>query len=908
MQWEPDTWGKCQSDDAELAKQCYSQSANALPGAFNSGTQSVTGGAYTMTPGAQPTGGSWCQSRFDWAGYFQNGTIEADVKVSSNNAQGGIEYRQTGWGNANNNGAYLVAIDSSAQSIFIGFGSNNFNNTAGTFTTLVAISETISTNTYYHLKIVVKGNRHTIYFNHGANPVIDIVDNTYPSAGQVGFRAWTSGTSAFTASIDNFSMITTTAGTWTSPSTSLTSLGTCGYSQVCWTDLDSRGQVESTTTVLASTDGGSTWMQCTNGAEIPQLARGTATSGVSIQFQMILYSATPSISTPVIMGLYARICGNYGTVTGTRISPALSLSPVGYVASSNVMWNANIPTSTSLTVQTTQDLSTFHTVGNNGAGEALTYWTNQPAATQDLFNTNTLANYTSTNKSGGSVASVAYATTQSMLTLAGGSGALYLNNAIACSDVDLLCDMDYSDAGGLVFRKVDNLNFYEVGVYDASSSGGFTNQLRLYKVASGTRSLLGTASAITFTRGTFHRPRVTMEGGLINVYWDGQCVQSYLDTSPLAAGACGLRNDGGTSRYYQLWIQPLGTNLSGQVLYTKAILTTSDPAMMPQLFTLVACVRGPSIATGATISQLHSITKPFAAIYASEIDGLVQASGDFYWYVDKWRQLRFGARLARPGAFPVQSVEDSAGVYSGYLLYQPMVSVLSSADLFRSRQIVTNVSGLTTPPPEIKTADGSSTSWTMGYPLYSAPVILINGQGATVGLQGIDNNKQFYWQPNSASISYDSSLPKLPAGTVLSFTYVGESPVNVVLNNTSSQTAQAALELNSGIVAEIQSALNSTASGMTTDQATTFGNGLLSRYGKNDTLQMIGTTRYLGLVPGTTISLFLDEIMSTWNAQLPIVKVTTTAYQGTSGIIYLYSVNATNGPSLSDWTRVFYSK
>jgi hypothetical protein len=148
----------------------------------------------------------------------------------------------------------------------------------------------------------------------------------------------------------------------------------------------------------------------------------------------------------------------------------------------------------------------------------------------------------------------------------------------------------------------------------------------------------------------------------------------------------------------------------------------------------------------------------------------------------------------------------------------------------------------------------------------------------------------------------------LPAGTVLSFTYVGESPVNVVLNNTSSQTAQAALELNSGIVAEIQSALNSTASGMTTDQATTFGNGLLSRYGKNDTLQMIGTTRYLGLVPGTTISLFLDEIMSTWNAQLPVVKVTTTAYQGTSGIIYLYSVNATNGPSLSDWTRVFYSK
>jgi hypothetical protein len=146
--------------------------------------------------------------------------------------------------------------------------------------------------------------------------------------------------------------------------------------------------------------------------------------------------------------------------------------------------------------------------------------------------------------------------------------------------------MDMSDAGGLVFRKVDASNFYEVGVYDASSSGGFTNQLRLYKVTSGTRTLLGSASSITFTRGTFHRPRVTMQGGLINVYWDGTmyAVLSRYITSWW--GACGLSNDGGTSRYYQLWMQPLGTNLSGQVAH-KTTMTTSDPSVMPQLFTLV---------------------------------------------------------------------------------------------------------------------------------------------------------------------------------------------------------------------------------------------------------------------------------------------------------------------------------
>ena len=878
-----------------------------LAGPFNNGTQAVTGGAYTMSPVAN-TGGSWCQSRFDWAGYFQNGTIEADVKVSTTGiyTEASIEYRQTGWGNANDNYAYVVGIQSTGG-VFLAYGSNSFSNTVGTFTSITSPGVTIAANTYYHLKIVVNGNRHTVYFNHSGTPSIDVLDNTYTTAGQVGFRAYTNSNSSFTASIDNFSMVTTTAGTWTSPSTSLNSLGTCGYSQVCWTDLDSRGQVENTTTVLASIDGGTTWQQCTNGAEVPQLPRGTSTSGVSIKFQAILFSSTPPISTPVIMGLYARICGNYGTVSGTRVSPILNLSPVGYVASSNCMYNANIPTSTTVVVATSQDASTWTTVGGSGAGAVLSYWTNQPSATQDLFNSNTSANYTNTNKSGGSVATVTYDTPNSRVTLSGGSSALYLNNAISCADVDLLVDMDESDAGGLTWRKVDASNFYELGVYDASSSGGFTNALRLYKVAGGTRTLLGSASSVTFTRTTFHRVRVTMQGGLINVYWDGACKQSYLDTSPLAAGACGLRNDGGTSRYYQLWIQPLGTNLAGQALYTKVTMTTTDPSAMPQLFTLVACVRGASIGTGATIPQLHPITTPFAQYFSKEMDSLVQASGDYYWYVNKWRKLYFGTRLARPGAFPVQSVADPANS-SGYLLYQPQVSVLSSADLYRNQQIITNVTGLVTPPTETKSADGSTTSWTMGYPLYSAPTILIGSSSnpATVGVQGVDSGRQFYWQPGSASISYDSTLPKLPSGTVVSFTYVGQSTVNDVLNNTGNQTIQATLEQNSGIVAEIESAFSSSAKGMTTAQATAFGNGLLTRFGSNGTIELMGTMLYAGLIPGTVIGVFIPELMSTWNAQLPVVRVTTTAWQGQNGITYLYSIDATNGPSLNNWARLWY--
>jgi hypothetical protein len=886
-------------------------------------TQSLSGGVYTMSFATGSSTFLQGATRFNFAGDIQNGIFQCDMRIpTAGGMEVGLLYRTTCWElQSTNFYGYTAWFTADTGATFgahleLDYGGNS--NAAASATNLGTVGATgspaftFNANTWYTVKVIFVNNRHSIYVN--GTLLLDLVDNTYLGAGGIGIIGNNNRNGTQTVQFRNCTVnaLSGGEGTWQSANIPLNALGTCGNTQIDWTEVNSAANIQSTAIVLASLDAGATWQQCVNGAPIPGLSPGTNVTGKNLLLQSVLSASSP-LTSPILTGLYARICGSYGTVTGTRISPALSLTPVGYVAASNCMYNANIPTGTSLNVSTTQDLSTFHTVDNNGAGEALPYWTNQPDATQDLFATNTSANYTSTNKSGGSVASVAYTVANSSLTLAGGSSALYLNNAISASDVDMLVDMDMSDAGGMVFRKVDASNFYEVGVYDASSSSGFTNQLRLYKVASGTRTLLGSASTIVFTRGTFHRPRVSMQGGLISVYWDGQCVQSYLDTSPLAAGACGLRNDGGTSRYYQLWIQPLGTNLSGQVLYTKTTMTTTDPAMMPQLFTLVACVRGPSIATGATISQLHPITKPVATYYHSEMDTLTQASGDYFWLVDKWKRLHFGPRLARPGAFPVQSMTDQdaanpLNVNSGYLLYRPQVTVLSSADLFRSREIITNVSGLVTPPPEIKTADGSATSWTMGYPLYSAPTITINNQPSTIGLQGTDNNRQFYWQPGSASISYDSALPKLPSGTVLSFTYVGQSPVNTTLDNLASQVAQASLELNSGIVDEITSALNSTASGMTADQATTFGQGLLDRYGKNNTIEMVGTTRYIGLVPGTTISVMLPEMLSVWNAQLPIVKLTTMVQQGVNGLIWTYSVDATNGAAQTNWTRVFYAK
>lgn len=870
-------------------------------------TQSASTGAYGITAtstGANDVAGL---SRFDFLGFAQNFTLECDMKISNANVGAGLIYRAQSWmtgppNTVSGNGYVILFYSGSLYFGVLAYASTNYPGEVGLAPGATLISHTFSTGVNHHFKVVVAGDRHTIYLDNSSTPIIDILDTTLSSGGGFGFMTQALANVGGTGYINTIALSTASSGTWTSPSISLSALGTCGNTHVAWNELNASGSQQATAVVLASLNGGTTWQECINGTPIPGLSPGTSVTGTSLLIRAILSASSP-LATPTITGLSVRVCGSYGTVTGTRISPILSLSPVGYIANSHIHWYANTPTNTACTIDVSQDSTTWTNIP--APHVSLPFWTNQPASTQDLFNTNTSANYTNTFKSGGSASTWTYTTSLSNITASGGSGGLYLNSAINCADTEILCDMDESDAGGLVWQYQNTSNYYELGVYDASSSGGFTNQLRLYKVSSGTRTLLGSASAITFTRGTFHRIRVKQEGGLIDVYFDGQCMQSYLDLVPLGAGLVGLRNDGGTSRYYQLYIQPLGTKLSGQALYTRVTLSTSDPAQMPQLFVLMANVRGPSIGTGSLISQLHTVTTPFAAYFASEMNSLIQASGDYYWYIDMWKQLRFGPRTARQGAFPIQSADDPAKV-AAFLLYEaPGVSITSSADLFRNQQVVTDVTNLVTPPPEIKVADGSTTSWNMGYPLYSAPTITINGQPATVGVQGIDNGRQFYWQPGNNSINYDTALPKLPAGAILAFQYVGQSVQNVILNDATSQANQAVLEGNSGIVAEIESALNADTRGMTTAQATTFGQGLLTRLDINNPIELNGSILKFGLRPGTVTSLFIPE-MGVWNKQVPVIKVTTTGFQkGDGTVLYQYLLDCTTGPNISNWVSVW---
>lgn len=305
-------------------------------------TQSVSSGKYIITSQGDSDAAMWSSSRFNFIAAAQDFTANADFSLNANGVDQneiGFLYRQTYWGTPNNSFAYYVRIMQNSSgtaggtSITLGYGINSppqSSSGAGTYTILQKVNKTISNNTTYHVKIVITGDRHRVYWNNSSTADIDILDDTYTSPGNIGVRTYQNAlnTNVSSANITNFTVTNTFAGLWTSPSINLNSLGTVGNAQIAWGEINAAGKIQSTAIINASLDGGTTWTQCTNAAVsqtavIPILQPGTSVVSKSLKIQVVL-SANGFLNSPIIRGLYLHICGAYPTVNGTR-----STAPLG---------------------------------------------------------------------------------------------------------------------------------------------------------------------------------------------------------------------------------------------------------------------------------------------------------------------------------------------------------------------------------------------------------------------------------------------------------------------------------------------------------------------------------------------------------------------------------------------------
>jgi len=596
--------------------------------------------------------------------------------------------------------------------------------------------------------------------------------------------------------------------------------------------------------------------------------------------------------------------------------PSLSLSTVGRAGSSVVAWNATLPTNTTLGVDTSLDGVNWTDVSALN-GTSIPGIFPQPNPTNDLFTSNSSANYTSTFGTGGSVATWTYDTAHSRVAATGGTEAIFMYGPLPVlqADITLLCDMDQSDAGGLVWRAVDQNNYYKLVVGDSAASVGTPNRATLYRVAAGVQTQLAQAS-ITFPRGTYHRFKATQLGGVITASMDGESLFSFTDGSPLAAGKLGLYNNGGTtgSRYYQLWFQPIGDYVGGinspdgilpsgdvvtaKFVYVRHRLGTSNANFTPQVLDTTLMVSDPNVGAGVSIpSADYRYT-----FVDKNLDDLAKQS-NYAWFVDQNKALHFSSRAAVPAPWILQSVAGgTSGI--GDIEVDTNLQVEVLGDQYRNRQVLTGVTN-TGVFSETFAGDGQRTSFTLQYPIVKgpAPTVTLNSNPQTIGLKGTTGS-QWYYAVGDATIAQDSS------GTVLASTdrltinnYTGTFITTVVQNNTAAQAALAAIEGGTGIV---ESVVDVSKQGMLYAAAQTYAQQLLTRYSITGRTITFKTYRD-GLAVGQLLPVFLPE-ENLFNAQLLITSIDITMQTKPGNAqLYSYLVTATELPNKGSWQKLLAS-
>jgi hypothetical protein len=856
--------------------------------------------------------GADARSRLDFAGNaWQNFTMECDINLPSASVDCSLVWRCTGWQNNNDTYAYMCAVRTNL--IQFGHGTNSASG-AGSFTGIGNVVIALSANQTYRLKVVVNGTSHKIYLNDVL--YINATDSTYSAAGYVGLRYYNNSGSTSTGTFDNFGIVASLSGTWVSPAIDIHALGTILNSELLY-QIDS-GDNLTTTSFLAeiSLNNGSTWTTCTNLQAsgffqcnpVPGLTSGTNVSSMTqvlIRLTITSSTAATGLQMPDLTSVTLRVLGSY-SASGTRVSPSLSLSAVTRAATSLVNWNAVLPTNTSLAVATSiNGGSTYQSVAS--AGSAITGIALQPSPIDDVFASNSSANYTQSNW-GGTTGTWVWDTANSRLTGSGGNyGTLVYSTVLTAADNQAMADFDQCDGSGILTNYTSTSSGYYIQIWDASASGT-TNSVKLFKRSSSTNTQIGSTATITFVRGTPHRFVLDIEAGVITVSMDGNSIITYTDGSPLGAGYSGLLLNT-LARAYSLRIQQYGQNVSALSLLTKVTLTSTDPTVTPQLLDMQAFVSSPDIGAGSLIPQVV-----YQKTYISDNITDLNTKSNYWTTFRNDGTLIFQARNATPAPFVLSSLNSQ--IIAGQTINDILLDAVeldNSGDSYRNHQIMSGAIATAT-FTEIKFGDGSTQTWNVVNPLTQPPTsIILNGQIQTFGVKGIDTGKNFYYQVGSTAIDQDAGGTILQEADSFTVIYTGSFSQDVILDNTAlsgtiTQSQMAAIENSAGGSSSgiVEAVLDVSGTPTTVASATAQGNQLLQRDG-NIGRTFICKTLRSGLTPGMQIAQIVPEVGLN-NVQMLITGIDVSIAQApgvTGGLLYTWKLTMMEGPNLGTWVRLF---
>lgn len=289
---------------------------------------------------------------------------------------------------------------------------------------------------------------------------------------------------------------------------------------------------------------------------------------------------------------------------------------------------------------------------------------------------------------------------------------------------------------------------------------------------------------------------------------------------------------------------------------------------------------------GQVITKAVFNYKPASSCF----DELAELIG-YAWNIDYAKDLHFFARETYTAPF---SLTDTSTNYRN-------LKVKKTRSEYRNAQFIRAGHDLTDTLIERFKGDGETTTFTLAFPVGEQPsYIEVNDVAKTIGIQGVDTGKNWYWSKESNQISQDSNGTKLTASDALEVAYKGLFPIIVKSQDDQEVAVRTATEGGSGMYEAIDDDQSIELAGLAIQKA----DGLLRKFGRIPKVVEFETDSF--------ICASADELAS---GQLITIKNTAHGLDGSYLIDRItirlvdgypvYSVRCLDGESIGGWVDFF---
>lgn len=323
--------------------------------------------------------------------------------------------------------------------------------------------------------------------------------------------------------------------------------------------------------------------------------------------------------------------------------------------------------------------------------------------------------------------------------------------------------------------------------------------------------------------------------------------------------------------------------LADRRIAAKAYEDTSAGAIVTDLHTRYLSDEGVTLGTvedGPTVGQAT-----FNYVSVSEaLDELAERAG-FTWEIDATKTLDFRTRESKAapwtltGSDALKDVRKSVG--------NPK---------YRNRQWVRGGRAKTDTQTETKSGDGERRDFAMGFPLAEKPTVQVNGTSQTVGIKGVDDGKQWYWNKGDENVTQDRDETKLTSSDTLQVDYVGLYNIVAVVENDDEVTAEKGQSGGTGQVENVMEVPQSTDRGDSFDLA----EAKLAKFATVGEQVRARTTRS-GLKAGHLLTVDLPDLDLN-SVEMLVTKVGISDHTGNS---LIYDVECVTGPNNGSWSLFF---